>query len=777
MARRAKPRKQNKRVREGEQGFALPLILTIGIILAGLVLGVLRAMIGNTENSRIRFFTALTNNALESIVSQYRAMLNDATFGNLYNQFWLVQGCSMDITGLNCPNDTSSGSTIPKNGIQDPSRTYWANSDGFCNDFPSQGRTDCQGRQISPTCSYDNPNENSSASSLPWSVYQTGINEFFKLNTNIASGVRIGGENQAYGIIGTYNTVGQIEKGGRSHLDLTGYIKGARNTLRAERRSRISMEIERNTPYSGFAYIAAGMRQADKNAIHLANLQVFDQTYTAGNVGRGTILLRRNMTNVHSSLEDPKECNEMGRIFFYDRIVSDNYSLPRKGHGGLLVHSSYWPGAPNLDTPPSAANTVIVRTIGLNNCLRVNNQTERIYEYNNLFVLRGATYCVETSDNSKVLIKIADSLDIAPGAKFCHVAEGSSICGSGKPENLTIVSAYRDYSTGLDPVSDHSGCSNNRNGAEGVGESYAKRDPNARPGPSFTFRNTGNRANGEMVSAFIYGKHLIFNSSGVHRGRTGTTYLSDELDTNHGRYSGSLVIHRSRIAATALGGISNGTVWRLNYPHSNPNSKYVAIQGDPSRTSLNGMGDARGEIGDYLIGKVIVAIADSTDYGRSYNVVPHVYITYDYTWNRFDLNSFYRLNSPAMGSTEGQIQLERQVGRAAWTPYGTVPRSFHPSELGSYSRVLKMMYGISITEPKPEDTTTVRVYKGAVWARKVCFSRNSKHGDYLVTHHWIFDPSFVDGLSKRYGEEFRWGFSNYKSRFIKTWDILRDLFS
>jgi len=767
MARRAKPRKQNKRVREGEQGFALPLILTIGIILAGLVLGVLRATIGNTENSRIRFFTALTNNALESIVSQYRAMLNDATFGNLYNQFWLVQGCSMDITGLNCPNDTSSGSTIPKNGIQDPSRTYWANSDGFCNDFPSQGRTDCQGRQISPTCSYDNPNENSSASSLPWSVYQTGINEFFKLNTNIASGVRIGGENQAYGIIGTYNTVGQIEKGGRSHLDLTGYIKGARNTLRAERRSRISMEIERNTPYSGFAYIAAGMRQADKNAIHLANLQVFDQTYTAGNVGRGTILLRRNMTNVHSSLEDPKECNEMGRIFFYDRIVSDNYSFPRKGNGGLLVHSSYWPGAPNLDTPPSAANTVIVRTIGLNNCLRVNNQTERIYEYNNLFVLRGATYCVETSDNSKVLIKIADSLDIAPGAKFCHVDKDSSICGSGKPENLTLVSAYRDYSTGFNPVSDDTGCSNNR-GGEGVGESYATRSRNGRPGPSFTFRNTGNRANGEMVSAFIYGKDLIFNSSGVHKGRAGT-FLSNELDTGYGRYSGSLVIHRSRIAATALGDISDGTVWRLIYPNGN-----VAIQGDPSRTSLNGMNDS--ETG-YLARKAIVAIADRTDYGRMYNVEPSVYITYDWTQNRFDLNSFYRLNNPARGSTEGQIQLGQQVGRAVRTPYGTVPQFFYEQDLSYYSTVLKIMYGISIEPPKPDDTSEVRVYNGAVWARKVCFSRNWAYGDYLRTHHWIFDPSFVNGLSKRYGEEFRWGFSNYKSRFINTWDILRDLFN
>ena len=283
MAKIPRGQKRKGTNRASEAGFALPLILMLGIILAGLVLGVLRTAISNSANSRIRLFTALSNNALDSLVSQYRALLNDATYGNLYNQFWVVQGCS-SINGINCPKDTSSGLTIPSSGIQDPSRTYWGNSDGFCNDFPSQGRNDCPGRQISPTCSYDNPNDNSRAGYLNWWAYQNEVNSFLNTQKNIGSGVGIGGGNQTYGNIGTYNTVGQIEKGGRSHLDLTGYVKGVGNTLRAERRARISMEVERNTPYSGFAYIAAGMRQADKNAIHLANLQVFDQTYTAGNV-------------------------------------------------------------------------------------------------------------------------------------------------------------------------------------------------------------------------------------------------------------------------------------------------------------------------------------------------------------------------------------------------------------------------------------------------------------------------------------------------------------
>jgi len=749
--------------RSSERGFALPLILTMGIILAGLVLGVLRTAIENNANSRIRLFSGLANDALDSLVNQYRAILNDATYGNLYNQFWAVQGCS-NINGVNCPNDSSSGLPISGSGIQNPSRTYWANSDEFCNDFPSQGRTGCQGRQISPTCSYDNPNNGSSASELPWRTYQSEVNSFFNTQKDSNGGVRIGGNNQSLGNIGTYNTVGQIEKGGRSHLDLTGYVKGAGNNLQAERRARISMEVERNTPYSGFAYIAAGMRQADRNSIHIANLQVFDETYTAGRVGRGTVLLRRNMSNVDASLLDPANCSSMKDIFFYANSGSDNYSLPRTGNGGLLIHSAYWPTASNLDTPPTNADTAIVRTTGVNNCLRVNSDPQRVYEYNNLFILRGATYCIETSDSSKALIKIADSLDVAPGAKFCHVAQGSSVCGSGKAENLALVSAYRDYSTGRDPVSGDTGCSNNRKG-EGVGESYASRELSGRPGPSFTFRNTGRD---EKFTGFIYGKHLIFNSSGVHRGRTGT-YLSDELDPNYGRYSGSLVIHRSRISATALGGLNDGTVWRLIYPNNK-----VAIQGDPSRTSQNGFND---DDTGALARKAIVAIADSTDYGKYYNVEPSVYITYDWTQNRFEVNSFIRTNNPTNGSTEGEIRLGGLIGKEVSTPWGIVRRSFYPWELGSYSTVLKLVYGISITTPTQEDINPVRVYKGAVWAKAVCFSRNWAYGDYLRSHHWIFDPSFVDGLSKRYGEEFRWGFSNYKSRFIKTWDILRDLFS
>ena len=288
------------------------------------------------------------------------------------------------------------------------------------------------------------------------------------------------------------------------------------------------------------------------------------------------------------------------------------------------------------------------------------------------------------------------------------------------------------------------------------------------PGPSFTFQSTGQRSQNEKLSAFIYGKDLVFNSSGVHRGRQGT-YLSNDLDTRYGRYSGALVIHRSRLSATRLGGPSDTSVWGL----VNPNGQYV-IQGDASRSSLNGMNDR--ETG-YLARKSIVAIADRTDYGRRYGVEPSIYIAYDWSRGRFEVNTFRRRNSIATGATNGLIQLGTIVNRDMYTPWGYITRYFYPWQLSQYYSRLKLNYGISISSPSSADTNPIRAYSGAVWARKVCFSRNWAYGDYLEGHHWVFDPKFVDSLADRYGEDFRWGLSNYKSRFVRSWDILRDFFN
>ena len=745
-------------------------MLIYGVILSSILIGTINALTSNNSNSRIRFFATSVNSALDSFVNEYRALLNDATYGNIFNQYWLVQGCSTSTASATCPKNTATGTPVPNAGIQNPSQSYWSNSDGFCSDYPRAGTQGCPGRQVSPYCSYSNPNSSNSGSYIDWNSANRMISTFYNSQKDISSGVNTSNTKKAFGVVSSYETIGQVEQGGRSHIDVSGLLKDG-NNIDAERRARVSMEIERSTPYAGFAYISAGYQQSDRNSIHLSNLRLHEGNYLSGTVGRGTILLRRNSSpsSWNSYLLDPSGCGNSSRTFFYSSNGGYSYSLPAKDNGGLLLHSPYWPTSSNLSIAPTSAQSTIVRTTSTSSCLRANNQKERVYTYHNLFVLRGALFCIETSDSSKALIKVSDSIDVAPGSRFCHLEKGSSVCGSGKPENLTIVSTFKDFSTNKQPISDHSGCSNNRGGA-GLGESYASRSENGSPGPSFTFRSTGKPGNQEKLSAFIYGKDLVFNSSGLHKGRRGT-YLSDDLNSRYSLYSGSLVIHRSRIAATGLDGPTDTTVWRLLIPGKSD----VVIQGDASRSSLNGMND--NETG-YLARQSIVAIANRTNnYGRWYGVYPSIYITYDWSRGLFRINSFSKINSVSSGSTEGKIRLGTQLSRNYYTPWGTISSSFYPSQLSSMSTALKLMYGISITSPNANDVNPVRIYKGAVWARRVCFSRNWAYGDYLQSHHWITDPKFVDGLADRYGEEFRWGFSNYKSRFVKTWDILRDFYN
>lgn len=46
---------------------------------------------------------------------------------------------------------------------------------------------------------------------------------------------------------------------------------------------------------------------------------------------------------------------------------------------------------------------------------------------------------IETSDSNPVVVKVAGSMYIGPNASICHVNQGNSQCGSGKPKNLTFI--------------------------------------------------------------------------------------------------------------------------------------------------------------------------------------------------------------------------------------------------------------------------------------------------------------------------------------------------
>ena len=108
---------------------------------------------------------------------------------------------------------------------------------------------------------------------------------------------------------------------------------------------------------------------------------------------------------------------------------------------------------------------------------------------------------------------------------------------------------------------------------------------------------------------------------------------------------------------------------------------------------------------------------------------------------------------------------------------GDIPNSFPARHLSWYQNQLSRLYGITIVAPNAKDIYPERYFSGAVWAHKVCFSKTWPFGDFLQRQKWEFDNNFVDGLTSYYGESFRLGFSNYKSRYLTSWDILRDFFN
>ena len=758
-------RKFISKQRESEGGFALPIILSLSAIIAGLLLSSINSSISNNAASRIRMLASLANSTVNTLINNYRSLLNDSTNGNLLSYYWIVQGCSTNQakTPQNCPKELGSSGKIRPIGTQSPDLSFWVDRQ-FCGNSSTQG---CLGRQIAPKCNYYNPNSSFATSAIPWYTLTSIVNGYFNSLKDLSRGQLVSGNYRPFGSIYSYSTIGQIEQGGRGQIDIVGMLREGGN-IKSERRATISMEIEKSTPYSGFGYIVAGQHQDDINAINISNLEA-KGTPNA----RGSIYLRRNMNGWNgNNYLNPVNCSNMSDIFFN----RGKYSLPTRGNGGLMVHSLYWPTSARLPSqaPTSTPQTKIVRR---DERIRIQtSKSDNKIVYRNLFLLRGATLYIETSVKNRVTIQVTDSLDVAPGARICNVKPGSNVCGSGNPENLSIVSTFKDYSqAGYIVRSNDTGCSTPR-GGEGTGEVYTARNPySSRPGSTFTFRSTG--ANSEKLSAFIYGKNLTFTSGGLYNSRR-RTFMQDSSDLSGGNAS-SLVIHRGRLAVTNLESTGDHRIWAL----VSPTSRALVINADEVRSSQNSMSP-----GDrYLENKKIVAVAERTVLGDRYarywnSYIPEpIYITYDYSRDIFEVNGARRLRSASGGAngggTNGLIQLERQLNQGIRSGMGAIPNRFSSNQLFRYSRPLLYLYGIRIVSPNFRDMNPERNFSGAVWANKVCFSKNWAFGDYLQRQTWEFNSSFVDGLTSYYGESFRLGMANYKSRYITSWDILRDFFN
>ena len=143
--------------KEGQEGFSLPLTLLIGLIVTSSLMGAVYIAMNSNQRTRFDFLRFLGRTGLDSLRTQYKALLNDTDGGNIYNYFWVADGCSKNTPSNECPTRAKPGE------LENPSTAYWL--DGVW----KQGA----GRQKAPMCK---PNTNQA---LNWLYPHKAIRDTF----------------------------------------------------------------------------------------------------------------------------------------------------------------------------------------------------------------------------------------------------------------------------------------------------------------------------------------------------------------------------------------------------------------------------------------------------------------------------------------------------------------------------------------------------------------------------------------------------------------------
>ena len=191
---------------------------------------------------------------------------------------------------------------------------------------------------------------------------------------------------------------------------------------------------------SVFGFIAAGENNSDKTeSLYLGNLSI-----TPANIAQGSIIWRMNMND--------NECEN-----FKELAKGENATLHSQGNVGIWIHPI------NLPKQPRLKNVVDLKTIICtssnyekdNSFCKLDSQglPEKTYRIYSLYARgTGSKFEVSTTDEKKIILEIMGDIDISNEGKFCH-KNGTDVCGTGKPENLTILFKQKTRSEDAKSVS------------------------------------------------------------------------------------------------------------------------------------------------------------------------------------------------------------------------------------------------------------------------------------------------------------------------------------
>ena len=694
-----------------DKGFALPQILIIGIGIAIGVSGIMATSILGLTGSRINRQELLAKSASYSGITKIRALFNDNSQGRFLNYFWLVNNCSEKSNKCEVLN------------IALPSNEYWAD-DKWCN-----GEDNCKGRQKAPFC---RPNSN-----FTWLQEQEIVRDLFiddnylgeTLNDDVKKEFQ-----QTFNIISS-RYIGTENSGINSILIEGKSIPNSTANESASNKLRVNIQISGNTSESGFGFLSIGENETDKeDSLFLGNLDIipFD-------VAKGSIIWRMN-------IDDYEDCINVKNF-----AKGENSSLPESGNGGIWIQPISLPNQPRLKNVIDIGNLICTKKnyekITSQCKLSANNLSQKTFRIYSLYV-RGpdSKFEVSTTDDSKVILEIMGDIDVSNGGEFCH-KNGSEDCGTGKPENLTILFKQKTKTQSNKLVCDrdnNEGGVMYKNNLPYLNITYPL-DNNALPGHSFLIDNTGDN-NVKKFGAFIYGPQTTLIS--VRPKNNWVQITNEESGSN-----GGLVV-------TSRGGYG----YIKNTLSNSIDDQITNLILDSDYRLISYGGDQRDSIENISVigvGEKVESIPISSEFNPD---VDKVFLLYDNSTSNYHLRSFQTVNINLLNSQNmqfsfpGSFAILNQKNGQNDVNLGT--------DLGENTLANLWLNSFNI-KVKSMNTNTFRNFSGAAWVKNLCFDTSGQKT-------WEFSGDFIDKLVSWHGNEFNWGIKYYRGKSIILWDTLRD---
>ena len=208
--------------------------------------------------------------------------------------------------------------------------------------------------------------------------------------------------------------------------------------ITSNKKLRVNIGISKVVPDSGFAFISAGENELDTNSLYLGKFSVMGDK-TGSIVWRKNIYKKSDCVNIRhnaGSLNNsglPDNSKNKGGIW------ANHYCFLEY----LIIKIVLNPGnSLNLGSvfcTPFNSNSASSNCKTLNDLTRGNTRNGKIL-IDNLFVQGdGAIFSIVTNDNNPITLEVSGDIDISNYGKLCHRSSPNASCGSGAPENLTII--------------------------------------------------------------------------------------------------------------------------------------------------------------------------------------------------------------------------------------------------------------------------------------------------------------------------------------------------